>query len=114
MTRTSSADRPSTPSAPFEGRLGISIDETATALGVQRDTVYRLIGDGRLIVSKLGRRTIVHVASVQRLLAETVVISKPRVRRRRAAVSAGPDNPLERYSTGAGRRRLQRGVVSKA
>ena len=104
MTRTSSADRPSTLSAPFEGRLGISIDETATALGVQRDTVYRLIGDGRLIVSKLGRRTIVHVASVQRLLAETVVISKPRVRRRRAAVSAGPDNPLELYSAGAGRR----------
>ena len=104
MTRSSSADRSSTPSAPFEGRLGISIDETATALGVQRDTVYRLIGDGRLIVSKLGRRTIVHVTSVQRLLAETVVVSKPRVRRRRAAVSAGPDNPLERYSTGAGRR----------
>jgi excisionase family DNA binding protein len=114
MTRTSSADRPSTLSAPFEGRLGISIDETATALGVQRDTVYRLIGDGRLIVSKLGRRTIVHVASVQRLLAETVVVSKPRVRRRRAAVAAGPDNPLKRYSTGAGRRRLQQGMVSKA
>jgi excisionase family DNA binding protein len=83
MTRSSSADLPSTPSAPFEGRLGISIDETASALGVQRDTVYRLVGDGRLTVSKLGRCTIVHVASIQRLLAETVVISKPRVRRRR-------------------------------
>jgi excisionase family DNA binding protein len=113
MTRTSSVDRPSTPSAPFDGRLGVSIDETATALGVQRDTVYRLIGDGRLIASKLGRRTIVHVASVQRLLAETVVIPKPRVRRRRAAISA-PDNPPQRYSTGAGRRRLQQAMVSKA
>src|SRR5215469_765335 len=89
MARSLSAQRPSTPSAPFEGRLGISIDETATALGVQRDTVYRLIGDGRLIVSKLGRRTIVHVTSIQRLLAETVVISKPRVRRRRTTVVNG-------------------------
>jgi excisionase family DNA binding protein len=81
--------RPSAPSAPFEGRLGISIDETAIALGVQRDTVYRLIGDGMLTVSKLGRRTIVHVASVQRLLAETVVTPKPRVRRCRTTVVNG-------------------------
>ena len=74
---------------PFEGRLGTSINETATALGVQRDTVYRLIGDGMLTVSKLGRRTIVHVASVQRLLAETIVTPRPRVRRRRATVIDG-------------------------
>jgi excisionase family DNA binding protein len=43
----------------FEGRLGCSIDETAAALGVQRDTIYRLIADDRLTISKIGRRTIV-------------------------------------------------------
>jgi excisionase family DNA binding protein len=76
----------------FEGRLGCSIDETATALGVQRDTVYRLIAEGRLTISKLGRRTIVHVASIQRLLDETVIAPKPRVRRHRAgAPAAGSD-----------------------
>jgi excisionase family DNA binding protein len=79
--RPSPSDRP--PPALFEGRLGCSIDETATALGVQRDTVYRLISDGRLTISKLGRRTIVHVASIQRLLDETVITPKPRVRRHR-------------------------------
>jgi excisionase family DNA binding protein len=89
MARSLSAQRPSAASAPFEGRLGISIDETAIALGVQRDTVYRLIGDGKLTISKLGRRTIVHVASVQRLLVETVVTPKPRVRRCRTAVANG-------------------------
>ena len=76
----------------FEGRLGCSIDETATALGVQRDTVYRFIAEGRLTISKLGRRTIVHVASIQQLLDETVIAPKPRVRRHRTGTSAaGPD-----------------------
>jgi excisionase family DNA binding protein len=87
MARSLSAQLPSAASAPFEGRLGISIDETAIALGVQRDTVYRLINDGMLTVSKLGRRTIVHVASVQQLLAETIVTPRPRVRRRRTTSS---------------------------
>jgi excisionase family DNA binding protein len=77
------AHRPQTQPALFEGRLGCSIDETAAALGVQRDTVYRLIADGGLTISKLGRRTIVHVASIQRLLDETVVRPRPRMRRHR-------------------------------
>jgi excisionase family DNA binding protein len=66
----------------FEGRLGVSIEETAQALGdVHPDTVYRLIGSGKLVASKVGRRTIVHVASIHRLLAETVIAPRPRVRR---------------------------------
>ena len=86
------ARQPETRPTLFEGRLGCSIDETATALGVQRDTVYRLIAEGRLTIYKLGRRTIVHVASIQRLLDETVIAPKPRVRRHRAgAPAAGPD-----------------------
>ena len=86
----------------FEGRLGCSIDETATALGVQRDTVYRLIAEGRLTISKLGRRTIVHVASIQRLLDETVIRPKPRVRRHRSGAPAGgPDCVPARHAAAA-------------
>jgi excisionase family DNA binding protein len=86
----------------FEGRLGCSIDETATALGVQRDTVYRLIAEDRLTVSKLGRRTIVHVASIQRLLDETVIRPKPRVRRHRSGAPAGgPDCVPARHAAAA-------------
>jgi hypothetical protein len=69
------------PSLPFEGRLAVSISETCAALGVERDTVYRYFGTGDLTFSKLGRRTIVHVASIHRLLAKTVVAPRPRVRR---------------------------------
>ena len=71
----------SLPPLPFEGRLGVSINETCAALGVERDTVYRYFGTGDLTFSKLGPRTIVHVASIHRLLAKTVVAPRPRVRR---------------------------------
>ena len=55
MARPSSlARREPTQGTLFEGRLGASIEETATALGVQRDTIYRLIGDGRLTISNSG------------------------------------------------------------
>jgi excisionase family DNA binding protein len=73
---------------PFSGRLGASVNETAEALNIDRDTVYRLIADGQLTISKLGRRTIVHVESIRRLLVQTVVTPKPRVRRRSLSVSA--------------------------
>jgi excisionase family DNA binding protein len=65
----------------FEGRLGVSIEEAARALDQHTDTIYRMIGDGRLVASKMGRRTIVHVDSLLRLLADTVVAPRPRVRR---------------------------------
>lgn len=64
----------------FEGRLTISIDETAAALGIGRDTVYIMIADGRLIASKFGVRTVVHVASIRRLLEATQIRFRPRAR----------------------------------
>ena len=85
MPRASStrlSDEPNS-SLPFDGRLGASINETATALNLQRDNIYRLVADGRLTVSKLGRRTIVHVTSIHRLLVDTVVKPRPRVRHSR-------------------------------
>jgi hypothetical protein len=79
------------PPIPFEGRLGISINETCTALGLRRDKVYELIAKGGpegLTASQIGRRTVVHVASIKRLLAATVLKLKPRVRRKRPPPSA--------------------------
>jgi hypothetical protein len=64
----------------FDGRLTISIDETAAALSIGRDAIYIMIGDGRLIASKFGVRTVVHVASIRRLLEATQVRFRPRAR----------------------------------
>jgi excisionase family DNA binding protein len=66
------------PSLPFGGRLGISIDETATVLGVNRDSVHRCINDGRLAAFKFGRRTLVHAASILKLMQDNAVVPKPR------------------------------------
>jgi excisionase family DNA binding protein len=74
------------PAPPFGDRLAVSVSEACAALGVQRDTVYAAIARGDLTVSQIGRRTLVHTASIRRLLAATVVTSlKPRVRRVRHA-----------------------------
>jgi len=64
----------------FDGRLTVSIDEAATALGVGRDTVYNMIQDGRLVASKFNTRTAVHVISIRTLLAATRFKPPPRAR----------------------------------
>jgi excisionase family DNA binding protein len=48
--------------------LAASINETARALSLGRTSVYALIREGRLETVKLGRRTLVKVASIRRLL----------------------------------------------
>ncbi len=45
-----------------------SIKDTAKALGLGRTSIYALIREGRLETIKLGRRTLVKVDSVRRLL----------------------------------------------
>jgi excisionase family DNA binding protein len=78
----------------FDGRLTVSIDETATALGVGRDTVYIMVQDGRLIASKFGARTVVHTNSIRQLLETTRLALPPRARaRRRAAQQASNPTP---------------------
>ncbi len=49
--------------------LAISINDTAKALGLGRTSIYALIAEGRLEALKLGRRTLVKMASVKRLVA---------------------------------------------
>ena len=48
--------------------LAVSINDTAKSLGVGRTTVYEMIKDGRLKAFKLGRRTLVRVESIRRLV----------------------------------------------
>lgn len=50
-------------------KLTSSINDTARALSVGRTTVYLMIADGRLEAIKLGRRTLVKVESIRRLVA---------------------------------------------
>jgi excisionase family DNA binding protein len=60
-------------SASYIGRsavelLATSINDTAKALGLGRTSIYAMIADGRLEAFKLGRRTLVKVASIRRLI----------------------------------------------
>jgi excisionase family DNA binding protein len=48
--------------------LAVSINEAAKALGLGRTPIYAMIADGRLEAFKLGRRRLVTVDSVRRLV----------------------------------------------
>jgi excisionase family DNA binding protein len=48
--------------------VATSINDTARALSLGRTSIYVLIREGRLETIKLGRRTLVKVESIHRLL----------------------------------------------
>jgi len=50
--------------------LLVSIPRTCSALGVGRSKVYQLIGEGRLEVQKIGRRTLIRIASIRRFAGD--------------------------------------------
>ena len=49
-------------------RLAYSINEAARALSLGRTSIYAMIGDGRLVAFKLGRRTLVKADSIRQLV----------------------------------------------
>lgn len=49
--------------------LALSINDTATALGLGRTSIYAMISDGRLEAFRLGRRRLVRMESIKRLVA---------------------------------------------
>ena len=48
--------------------LATSINDAAKALGLGRTTIYKFIAEGRLEAIKLGRRTLVKVESIRRVI----------------------------------------------
>jgi excisionase family DNA binding protein len=49
--------------------LALSIKDAAKALGLGRTTIYAMIADGRLEIFKIGRRTLVKMESIRRVIA---------------------------------------------
>lgn len=48
--------------------LAISINDAAKTLGLGRTSIYAMIADGRLEAFKIGRRTLVRMESIRRLV----------------------------------------------
>ncbi len=48
--------------------IAVSINDTVKVLWIGRTSVYEMIKDGRLEAFKLGRRTLVRVDSIRRLV----------------------------------------------
>jgi excisionase family DNA binding protein len=67
---------------PFRERLGCSPSEACVALGIGRTFLYRLIAERRIEVRKFGRRTIISVSSLLKLLDEQAAEPRPRRRGR--------------------------------
>ena len=52
--------------------LLFGVGDAARILGIGRTALYGLIGTGRLATVKLGRRTLIHRAELERFAAELV------------------------------------------
>jgi hypothetical protein len=63
---------------PFRERLACSPAEACLALSIGRTKLYQLIGEGRIAVKKLGRRTVVAVPSLVSLMDASAAEPKPR------------------------------------
>ena len=50
----------------------VTADETSEILGIGRNSTYEAIANGQIPAIKIGRRVVVPVAQLRRLLGETV------------------------------------------
>lgn len=51
-------------------KLSYNVPEALAALGIGRTSLYKLAGEGKLDLRKVGGRTLVTAASLQRLIDE--------------------------------------------
>ena len=51
-------------------RLAWTVDEAAFRAGLSRKSMYRLISVGKITPTKVGRRTLIPEAELQRLMSE--------------------------------------------
>ena len=49
--------------------LALSVNDAAKALSLGRTSIYVMIADGRLEAIKLGRRTLIRMESIRRIVA---------------------------------------------
>lgn len=53
---------------PVDLRIGVSVREAARLLGIGRTKTYELMNSGDLVWRKIGRRSVIGLASVRRLI----------------------------------------------
>lgn len=52
---------------------GLTLLQASARLAVSKATLQRMISDGRISASKIGRRTIIHTSEVDRILRSSIV-----------------------------------------
>jgi excisionase family DNA binding protein len=55
---------------PLDGRLAVSVPEAAAALNVGISTIWSLLAKRKLACTRIGRRTVITVAELQRTLRD--------------------------------------------
>jgi excisionase family DNA binding protein len=63
-------DRAMGTNVPFRERISCTVDEACSATGLGRAKLYEEIAAGRVEVRKVGRRTLVLVPSLERLVVK--------------------------------------------
>jgi excisionase family DNA binding protein len=58
--------------ASIDGKLTITVEEVAPLLGISRNSAYEGVASGAIPSLRIGRRILVPVGQLKRLLGETV------------------------------------------